>query len=313
MRNWQSYGTFTGPDQNFYVNQEISPATYASNLIRNVALHITIPRLLNDQLHVAETVTDLVQRAHRRLGISPTDPRTTLTDSSSFAISPLFLHEDLSAAPFHLLLGVVTVGLYGLGYRSVGNTKTTLYVAALLGAGVLFCLLLKWQPWHNRLHLPLFVLSAPLVGYVLVKMLHPVWQYLLAALMLFFALLPLFFNVSRPLVESPTIWQMDRWTQYFVNQPASREPYANTIAAVRDQGCTEVGLIIGPNSYEYPFWMRTPLHVEHVNTNLPGGDYEPCAVIAELSLVQGTFGIGTQTYSQIWEESPLAVFIPDGV
>jgi hypothetical protein len=60
-----------------------------------------------------------------------------------------------------------------------------LYAAAWFGSFLLFCLLLKWQPWHARLHLQWFVLGAPIVGVVWSQpMSRVIWRVLLGAVLL---------------------------------------------------------------------------------------------------------------------------------
>jgi len=60
----------------------------------------------------------------------------------------------------HLLL-IVPAALWAVIKR---DRRWSLYAAGLVGAFLLFCIYLKWQPFLARLELPLFVLSVVLVG-----------------------------------------------------------------------------------------------------------------------------------------------------
>src|SRR4029077_9693299 len=103
-----------------------------------------------------------VHAMHRVIGIAPNDPRSTWPDTR-FEVRPPAAHEDLAGNGLHLLL--IGAAMVGAG-RGGGDRRLRAFAGCLLVAFLFFCLVLRWQPWHSRLHLPLFILGAPLVGVV---------------------------------------------------------------------------------------------------------------------------------------------------
>src|SRR5262249_57994022 len=116
--------------------------------------------------------------AHARLGLDVEDPETTWPDTH-FEVPPyhsFLYHEDVSGNFAHLLLlGLLPVGwvagrcrpprTWSPADRSLATRgPPAVLIAVLLGAALTFSLLLRWQPWHSRLHLPWFVMASPLLG-----------------------------------------------------------------------------------------------------------------------------------------------------
>ena len=131
-----------------------------------------------------------------------------------------------------------------------------LIYAGLIFAGfVLFCGLLKWQPWHQRLHLPFFVLAAPCVGVVL-GMAWNRWATATAAILLTVnAALVLFYNHAFPIYRMGADPFKTREERYFCEIP---QLHAFTAALARDivgNGVTNVCLKTGGDTWEYPLWV----------------------------------------------------------
>ena len=116
-----------------------------------------------------------------------------------------------------------------------------------------FCGYLKWQPFVARLELPLFVLAAPLEGYLL-DALRPT---AVAALLCLFLLS----GTRRPTLENWTrqlgLLRTARDDNYFsdLGRWHNRESYLESVNIVAHSGCALVGIEIdlSDNQLEYPF------------------------------------------------------------
>ena len=233
-----------------YTNDRFSLATLLSNVVRNVALHLGIPKTKTSSRLERWIVGGL-----DRLGIDANDPATTWT-TTRFAIPVQRFHEALAGNPLHVAL--ITLALVTILVRSSfrDHRTTATYCLGLLLAFLAFCALLKWQPWHTRLHLPLFVLwSAPIA--VLAEQKYPrVVVGGLAALLVFLSSEVAFRNELRPLAGRASILRRDRTSLYFAERPELRDSYVAAAARVRASGCRRVGLDLSRQApaYEYP-WL----------------------------------------------------------
>jgi hypothetical protein len=163
-------------------------------------------------------------------------------------------HEDVAGNFLHMLF--VICALPSVLYRGNGNEK---FFAGLVSASwLMFFLCIPWQPWVTRLQVPLFALSSPVfssfASYISTR--RRGWALSLLAC---FALLPLFLNVSRPLLTSPssskrTIWGASREELLFANRRGLEEEYRRACDALIGSGAKKIGLVIGGDSWEYPLW-----------------------------------------------------------
>ncbi len=257
-RNTQLYGSPIGPISETsgsayqYTNDGWAPAFLLSNLLRNIALYAATPsRALNGSVQSA------IEGAIRATGGDPNDPRTTWT-STSFRVPRLSLNEDFAGNPLHVVLSLFALILV-VCHRGASR-NTCLAALALSVAFLLFCMVLKWQPWHVRLHLPLFVLGAGVVAAELDRALPRSATTMIGALLIVAALPFLLANDLRPLIPlaKPSILATSRARQYFSANPVDEADYVRAAEMVQASGCGYVGLDLESNSYEYPWlmWLR---------------------------------------------------------
>ncbi len=288
LRNIDLFGSPLSTGGEKYTNDSLNLPVFISNLTRNISLHLIIPFNVSAN-SVLSYVVDLI---HQAIGIDPSDPRITWVNTK-FSIPALANQqndEDFAGNPLHFVLGIITT--IGFLTRKYWRTDRFLvsYLAANIGAFLLFCLVLKWQPWHSRLHLPLFVLFTAFSGTTLSKLINTKVSTYLAIILVQLALLWVFFNQSRPLIASRNIFNSDRIDLYFHNQANVVSVSTKIVNSITSRNCLNVGLVIGENTGEYLLWVlfqasqhRTRL--EHVNVPnvsslksqiAPFRDFDPC-------------------------------------
>jgi len=253
------HNLFTSPQVgNELKNSSHSPALLLSSVAKNTAIHFRVPH---------NGWNNAVMKAlvffHRIIGVDINDPRTTW--GGRFALPDVSNQEDQAGNPLHAALLAVAFALVFLMRMPPGVRA---YAGITIGGFLAFCFFLKWQPWHSRLHLPFFALSAPVFAVVFDAALKKfrlspdnmarattvvVWGLSLAALPW------VFFNYNRPFFSVPSrAWQSvftaPREEQYFAIRKDLYKPYREAADALAASGCTRAGLVIGGDDWEYPLW-----------------------------------------------------------
>jgi hypothetical protein len=242
--------------------------------------------------HWNQSVYQAVLWADRALGIDPNDPANTWPETT-FEAPVNSNHEADAPNRWHfLLLAIAAIPLVVMAWR--GRERRWLaYYAGLVLAFVLFCAVLKYQPYLSRMFLPLFILGAPVFG-VLAERIRPAVVQAALCLLLFDQVRhPLFGNWTRPLRGPASILHTSRDGDYFrdmrqfgVGLP-EYDHAANMVAA---SACNLVGIDNGPFQLEYPFAVllleRNPkarfVHVGVTNATAkyaPAPAPQPCAVL----------------------------------
>lgn len=308
-RNIQAFHTPLGLSGDITKNQLFTPAAIVSILIRNIAIHLPVPSQAVN--HGMESIVLFIHT--HLLNLDLNDSRTTFSTVPfhpfhipvTLVSHPIYLHEDVSGNPIHLILLLISMGLY-LRHKRVRNRQRTLYLLSLLSIVLLFCTLVAWQPWAVRLHLPLFVLSTAFMGCVLSE----VWRLPLVSFLLVFSLtlnaLPYtVFNASRLLihhplfqVERPLAFEIQRPDSYFIHRLELKAPYTQAMETVLSNGCRQVGLYTNGDTWDYPFWAIAQHHptsqdsppvrfrfvaLPNESQTLPHRDEQtflPCAILA---------------------------------
>jgi hypothetical protein len=282
-------------------------AGFLTVLARNTALHIgAVPLGTWNRV-----VTDATLEFQRRLGVEQDDPSVTWPGTEfqpRFSIfeddAGNFVHFSLMIAALPILLFWSTRGIHALRPYSL---------CVVLGF-LLFCFFLRWQPWHSRLHLPLFLLALPCVALVIDWYL-PRWGKTMLAALLFIQAMPfLLFNSSHPILGSSSVFAVDRARLMFVGRPDMEMPYKTVASALLASSCREAGVMIGGDNWEYPLWALTQYRVtfEHVGvrnetSKLGSAAKAPCAVVTTDPTIDSV-RVGGRTYSRVLLAGPLGLW-----
>ena len=319
-RNFETFGSpLGGPASEDLINEALSPAILASNLVRNLSLHVGTPfPMVNTAFERA------IERGHAWLGMDVNDPRSTrLYSLSRFDVVGTSTDPDRTGNPLHLALALAAVAAIAERGERRWSTRLVRYVLALVLAVILFGLLLKWQPWHSRLHLPLFVLAAPLVGVASDRFGRRSLA-VAAVLLTVFALRPLTMNRLAPLVGPHTVRNTSRIHQTFQsfgNQPSQRElDYVGAAEFLRSRKCADVGVLLGWDDWEHPLWVLLENgrgRIEHVavtnsSARLQGRRpaFTPCGIVVAVDTVAETLELDGRSYCNSWSSPVLKVFLP---
>jgi hypothetical protein len=240
-RNYQFNQTLLGNSDHDlpYSNAAITAGGTVSNLIRNTALEIAFPPGA-----AGRAVESGSRQLDRLLGQNPDDQDTTFPFTRFDLSNVNYLEEDSTPSPLHVVLIIVAA----FGIRPIGR-PAMLHLAAIAIAYVLLCAYLRWQPWHARLHMALFMLASPCVGMVMAR-----WKDFLAAgavaLLGTSALILITFNARHPLTGPQTIFNTDRDSRRFIERPLLLASFRQVADAAK--GCRQVGLIFSDDEWEYP-------------------------------------------------------------
>lgn len=247
-RNLAAFGSvfFTGDD--IATNQIFTPLAILSNLIKNIAIHLPI------SYETIIPIQNFIISIHQKIGISANDPRLTW-DNSSFNVV-FSTSENTAGNPFHIYLLIIILLMLCIHLQKIWTQDKTLllYGGAVGGGFLLFCGVLKWQLWHSRLHLPLFIAIAPVVGVVMDDYFKRRIALYLCFLLLASSSFWLLWSETKPIATHGNIFTIPRQEQYFMMLPYATG-YQETAAYLQQTGCDRIGLWTGADAWEYPLWV----------------------------------------------------------
>ena len=136
-------------------------------------------------------------------------------DAKEFRLSLRQNHEDFAGNPIHLFL-IAICGAVWVGKARQGRVSVTHYYVMVLFAGYLaFFLFLRWNVWITRLHLPLFVLGAPVIAVTLSGSFPARSRTCIVVLLVVASQFALLYNETRPLIGGKSIFVVPDWSNTF--------------------------------------------------------------------------------------------------
>jgi hypothetical protein len=251
LRNQAACGSPLGSPAIFKLerNERLTPAVAASNLIRNLSLNGN-----TGCAPLTYGVNRVLSWLHETTGLDLNDPATTYHGCRFFFRERFLVLDSYTSNTWH----VVLVGLAAAVAlsRPRSHTKILIYGGLILLGVILFCVYLKWQWWHSRLHLCFLVLLAPFTSLILAQRFSR--TLLLPALGIFlvlFAVVSLLMNQSRPFL-SADFMQLPREEQYMAidGKHLNKDLLGVANAIIASNG-RRVGLSLAFDDAEYPLWI----------------------------------------------------------
>jgi len=250
-------GSLLGPGADTIVSSNpfaYLPARALSTLIRHAGSELMTP-----SYRVNALIDSLVRGIHRLLGLDIDDPATTyIWKGVAWSPPENDLDEGFAGNPLHVLATVVA--LIGVAIRRDGGALLRRYGLVVAAMIVLMGVSLRWQPWITRLHLPLWVAAAPIVGITIGRLPKFVGGTLLSLLVL--AAMPwALCNSLRPLTHvrghGPTLFDSPPARVLFAARPYLLRGYDEATTFLAAQRAHRIALRMSVDSYEYPLWWLT--------------------------------------------------------
>lgn len=250
IRNFRAFGSPVGTSstQSGTKNQSVSLAGLASNILRNLALHTGtgIPAL-------TKTLNSALEGLNALTGRPLNDPETSVYKRPEFAEDEFVIYDSETGNPYHLGLVILAAALsLACAPR---NRRMIFYLGLVVASAVLFCAIMRWQPWSSRYHLPYFVVLMPVVAVAFVALL-PRWSINSAALgLVVFAGVIIACNRSRPIFDPNYLSRplVDKMVAAYV--PPVGDKLEMLVRDVLASGCRQVGLHLEAHDPEYIFWV----------------------------------------------------------
>lgn len=283
-RNYRLYGHPLSTEGKRYENEEMSVSAFISNVARNSALHLGIPSL---------TVNTYLYKVLEFILGPQLNNKKTSWSGKAFDI-PYTLHEDDAGNLIHMAGIAFCFILMPLLWFKSRYLNTRGYFFSVFGGFLLYCYLLKWQPWASRLHTPFFLMAAPLLSLCFTSgvYLRKSIGYAIVLLMIIYSLPFALANSSRSLL-SLDWFHNTREQLYFQNRKNLYNDYLWAINVLKKNDSREAGLYIDGDDWEYPFWALSDneilfrhMGVKNISAKAGSNDFMPNYVITTRSTDQ---------------------------
>ena len=301
-------------------NESMSLALFISNSTKNLALHLGSR---SDKTN--ELTNRSILKMHDLIKININDPRTAFL-GMEFVLPKPNRSEDQAGNTLHLFisLGCMLFLLFSKDLRT--NRHLTTYLLCSILSFALFVLLVKWQPWHSRFHLSIFVIFCAFSGVVISRS-NKFVAIIICSILLASSIPYIFKNNSRRILsKKATIFDTPRIDQYFSNYPSRAYPYKEAVKRIKSLECKTIGLLSHGECWEYPLWAllksedNYDFQLDQVDvTNISNKylkkfgltNYNPCVLVSIASKDKPKHIVNGSVYIKTWEIDPVSIYEKD--
>jgi hypothetical protein len=292
-------------------NETHSFAAIASSVVRNLTLHTNTPWAAVNAWQERR-----IRGFHRWLGIDPSDDRTTSPHSIDYAVRPTWRADGQGGGAVHLVL-VLAMAIAARPGRLRARPAWPVYLIPFACA-LLFAIVLKWQPWHARLHIPIVAATVPLIAVWLGR------RSMMMAAASGAAAIPaigaVMWNQNKPLVGARSILGKSREEIRFVSYPQSLAGSREASEQLAGLRTGTIALQIQPGTCEYSVMRMVLDRVEPVprlavfqrKFGPEAAPVIPDAILVyQPGVLSPNFRIPAQErFDCVWEDGVFHVYVP---
>lgn len=197
------------------------------------------------------------------------NPKITLRNQI-FNVSGQNISEDVTPNTFHLMM-ICFITLYFFTSKRLREALVFKeYPVVLISMFLLFCLFLKWQPWHSRLHLPMFVLWSPFIGSLIASSIERRTGEIILFAAAILSLPYISYNPTKVLIGKSSVFNTPRIESGFKGYPRLYLSYKGATDILKENKIQNIGLYSTFIFIEYPVWAlmknanKNYFRIEHV-------------------------------------------------
>lgn len=243
-RNYKLSGDIFGASDDHYFNKNITLKSTGVGILKNIGNHFSTP--------LTSSITNqVVEKAHLITQIQINDENYSYK-GTRFKLNEWNHNEDevSNVLQVVLILGVCLFVL--LNWKNCNKFLLLSTFFCLFTFG-LFSLILKWQPWHIRLQVPLFILFAIPISIVLDKIKSTKITNSIILISIIYCLILAFLNPNRPLIKNAKQAKLNtRFERYFVAMPPYLKEYKIWRSKLKSK--TQQNWDVHGDTWEYPIY-----------------------------------------------------------
>jgi 4-amino-4-deoxy-L-arabinose transferase-like glycosyltransferase len=213
------------------------------------SLTLVFVKNLMNHMPVTSADKQLLTEKATSWGIDVNDPAYSY-NRIAYMMENFSYHEDYAQNFVHTTL-IILIGLAFLLKKRLYSEPVsyyTLFTFTIYTTAILFCILLKWQPWSNRLQTPLFMLFCVTLSMEIGKVRK--WlQVLLYLPMLYFGYYALLWSKMHPVLPIEESIFKQSYNSFMFKQGV--QECGNYLDSTNRK---KIGIIIAPDSRDYPFY-----------------------------------------------------------
>ena len=276
FRNFSLTADPLGKNEEHLFNERFDVKSTFMTTIKNIGNHLGV-------YPINSLTNQVVEKIQLVIGEKIDDPKTNF-NGLSFKLEEWQHHEDTASNFFQIILILFCTVII-----LINRKKYPPLVLLLLGIPiiefVLFCFILKWQPWHTRLQPPIFFMSAFFVAICLDRQIGVIKsnsiKFILPSTILFiYAFIIILFNPSRPFITNhltKDVYLTDtRFKKYCANFSKYEMDY-KTVRNYLKKHKGKVGLELGGDMWEYLLYydvfstnekLAYPINIANISSKL---------------------------------------------